>query len=180
MTRNLRECTGCTRMVASARFDPIPFIKKEVDIYLRSHKNLQYWDTGGFTEAAFIAYTLGLRCFDDTRGMGLQTFLRQRIWQALSNHYKRESKKVINDSFSILECSPVDIEARNLINRAVSSLTDHEFDVFNRYFVENCSMTEIGAVFGVTRARIHQIVCVIRRKMKRKLASAGARNSSKT
>ena len=163
----------------SAQFDPIPFIKREVDIYLNMHRNLKWWDTNGFTEAAFIAYTLGLRSFDERKGAGLQSWLRQRIWQALRNHYKRESGKVINDSFSILECNSCDIEARSVINRAVSVLSDKEFDIFNRYYVENYTMAEIGQVFGVTRSMIHQIIVVIRKKIIKRLGNAGTRSGNK-
>lgn len=68
-----------------------------------------------------------------------------------------------------LSSAPVSFDARDLINHGVSSLDAKEFDIFNRYFVEQCTLKEVGVVYGVGKTRMHQIVKEIRLKVQRKI-----------
>ena len=64
-----------------------------------------------------------------------------------------------------LDVNPVWYEGRNIINYGVNLLDEKEFDIFNRYFFDRCTLKEIGIVYGVGKTRMHQIVQQIRLKV---------------
>jgi DNA-directed RNA polymerase specialized sigma subunit len=68
-----------------------------------------------------------------------------------------------------LEVSPVWFEGRDLIDYGISMLSDKESDIFNRYFVDRCTLREIGIVYGVVPSRVHQMVKQIRLKVMKRI-----------
>lgn len=72
-----------------------------------------------------------------------------------------------------LDVDPVWFEGRSLIDYGVRDLSSKEFDIFNRYFFDRCTLKEIGVVYGVSNSRMCRIVKKIRLKVKKRIGREG-------
>ena len=68
-----------------------------------------------------------------------------------------------------LEVFPVWFEGRDLIDYGINVLTEKESDIFNRYFVDRCTLREIGVAYGVVPSSIHKVVKKIRLKVRKRI-----------
>lgn len=73
-----------------------------------------------------------------------------------------------------LEVNPVCFEGRSLINYGIQRLNDREFDIFNKYFIEQMTMKEIAFSQKCSESRIFQLVTVIKGKVRRRLSGKGS------
>lgn len=72
-----------------------------------------------------------------------------------------------------VDVSPCWYEGRSLIDFGVSGLDEKEFDIFNRYFVERCTLKEIGVVYGIGKSMVHRIVKRVRVKVRNRIGREG-------
>jgi DNA-directed RNA polymerase specialized sigma subunit len=76
----------------------------------------------------------------------------------------------MNLSISIsLDINPVWFEGRDLIDYGINMLTEKESDIFSRYFIDRCTLREIGAAYGVVPSSIHRVVKKIRLKVRKRI-----------
>lgn len=75
--------------------------------------------------------------------------------------FERSSRSLGSDNTGDLRLHPVLVaelkEARSMVRKAMGSLGEREKTVLVLYYYENLTLSEIGAVLGVTEGRISQI-----------------------
>ena len=163
---SLKRSIGYMVLTVSAYMsNPVTFVDKEVRIFVNSHKGLQYWDTNSFKEVGYIAYCNGLRCYDDGKPCSLRSYLKNRIVNALKNHVKSESIRVVNDSFSNMESKTPKCDLKLDLERALLVLNDRERDMLLQHLRDNRTLSEIGEQYGLSKSRVYQIVKVSRAKV---------------
>lgn len=149
--------------------NPLRFVDREVRIFVNSRKGLQYWDRNSFKEVGYIAYCNGIRCYDDRKLCSLRSYLKNRIVNALRNHVKSESIRVVNDSFSNMEAETPKCDLKLDIERALSVLNERARDMMLQHLRDNRTLSEIGEQYGLSKSRVYQIVKESRAKVKRRL-----------
>lgn len=135
------------------------YIKKMGYERVRDAKNIALWES--------------LRDFEPDKGMVFTTFLYQRVkwacakeWKSFKNEKRQEAATASFQAMKDEQLSIVLAKTPTNITDLLLSLTESEYKLIYRRYIENKTLKEIGEEEGVTLQAIQQRIDRIRNKMR--------------
>lgn len=154
-----------------------PLVTAMVKVFIRSHRRIDYQDVRA---EANIGLLLGLRRFDEKRGVPLFTWLGRAIGFRLAelareyaqNWPVRRERRILKTHFvqgtSVAAATNVhdsissrllrDAEARIDSSKKLREMSDRNAQICRMFFVEGFTQKECGVALGLSPSRVSQIL----------------------
>lgn len=129
--------------------------------------------------AAYLGLVQAASRFDASLGIAFSTFAYPRIFGAIHD-YLRSQGLVRRGDFSLVVSLDGESDGGSLkesiaakpesdleecFEAITAKLDEHAKSVLRRYFIDECSMKEVGDKFGVSESRISQLIKEYKRKI---------------
>lgn len=131
-------------------------------------------DVEELQSAAYLGLTEAASRFDESKGIAFSTFAYPRISGAIVDHLRQQSWGKRTDPKAVYSLDiPISDDDRSMKDMLVAkeeSKTDEMLEVVSKdfdeqaeqvirsYFIDDCSMKEVGEQFGVSESRISQLI----------------------
>ena len=141
-------------------------------------------DVEELQSAAYMGLCEAANRFDEARGVTFSTFAYPRIVGAIVDYLREQSWGKRNDpktAFSLdvslaedgiplkdMIVSKLDANTEEMLEVVSRDLDGYAENVMRCYFIDECSMKEVGERFGVSESRICQLITKYKSRIKEK------------
>lgn len=148
----------------------------------------RFIDVEDLRSAAYLGLVEAASRFDPELGIAFSTFAYPRVFGAIQDFLRRESmgkrgdfSKVysLNEQEEDGACLQDTLEAKpernheEFLEEVSAGLGDQAKEVIRLYFIDACSMKEVGERFGVSESRISQMIKLYKARIRDKWNEAG-------
>jgi len=141
-------------------------------------------DVEELQSAAYLGLVEAASRFDESKGIAFSTFAYPRISGAILDHLRQQSWGKRTDpkaAYSLdtptsdddnvamkdMLVAEEDSNADELLEMVSNEFDDQAQKVMKLYFIDDCSMKEVGEQFGVSESRISQLISKYKARIKR-------------
>jgi len=147
-------------------------------------------DVEELQSAAYLGLTEAANRFDENRGISFSTFAYPRIMGAIVDQLRQQSWGKRTDpktAYSLDPSSEDDVTFKDSIIAKNENNSDEMLEVVSQdldgqaeevmryYFVDECSMKEVGERFGVSESRISQLITKYKSRIKERWSESDLR-----
>ncbi len=149
----------------------VPLAKKLA--YQKKKVLPRFIDVEDLRSAAYMGLVEAASRYDNTLGVAFSTYAYPRISGAIHDYLRQQGyvkdgcystvrslDAMISDDASLVDmiASKEDTSAEECFDSMTVDLDDKAKSVLRHYFIDECSMKEVGQKFGVSESRISQLI----------------------